>query len=774
MLDAQRWVNATYGSFAGYAACPENGKTGWATMRALTSGLQHELGITPLTGSVGPATFARLTERGEIRPGEPNGALVRIVQHALYCKGYPGGAAGGVFDGPTIGGLRALRQDAGLPGLADGVQPKVFRALLTMDAYVLTSGGSPAIRSIQQWFNQAYYTRAGFFIVPCDGHYSRDVQQALMKALQYAFGVPDESANGLFGEATRAGLRRSPLGPGSGGLLVRLFSAACVFNGKARFRTDKGDWKYREATFTDHYGTVLIDYVRAFQEFSLLEKTGRADYATWAQLLVSFGDSERRTAACDTSTPLTAARARALADAGYALVGRYLDNAPGGRNKKIQPGEPAAIFAAGLRVFPIWQYGARDLGDFTYATGREHGDLAHRSAAGHGFGRGTVIYFAVDYDATDEEITSNIVPYFHGVQASLASRGRRYVAGVYGSRNVCSRVSGATFTAFSFVSGMSYRFSGNLGFPLPENWAFNQIKEFSFGSGADAFPLDNDVHQPHSDPGAASVGGTADPLTDYLRFIDELYAVAQRYGDAPSRCVLEYLRYPVYTKPGEGWTELIGDVDRAWIRYAEQHAPPRVARYSDPSLGITVEAGHFGATANGVLLKGDGPGVRAAGRGDFAGWGGDLSSFYGEWRRESDAYASGYAFCQARLARPDVESSFPLNDLVEDVDAHLVAWETRRGTPVNVAIRSHLESGHRTRFTRFFEQRYGGSTAGVLSAAHAMLTTNDDKDLSVIRAGVMAKAAGGTLLLPQQLPAEKLTPFLEGYADVLHRLVQQE
>ena len=41
VLDAQRWVNATYSGIAGYDRCPENGKTNWATMYSLTQGLQH-------------------------------------------------------------------------------------------------------------------------------------------------------------------------------------------------------------------------------------------------------------------------------------------------------------------------------------------------------------------------------------------------------------------------------------------------------------------------------------------------------------------------------------------------------------------------------------------------------------------------------------------------------------------------------------------------------------------------------------------------------------
>ncbi|MEC4016283.1 DUF1906 domain-containing protein [Streptomyces sp. H27-D2] len=82
-----------------------------------------------------------------------------------------------------------------------------------------------------------------------------------------------------------------------------------------------------------------------------------------------------------------------------------------------------------MRCFPIFQYGARKLGDFSYSSGYQHGLKAHGRAEHYGFNRGTTIYFAVDYDATSEEITSNILPYFNGVRSALASPAVTWRAG---------------------------------------------------------------------------------------------------------------------------------------------------------------------------------------------------------------------------------------------------------------------------------------------------------------------------------------------------------
>lgn len=89
VLEAQQWVNATYRNVPGYVPCPEDGRTGWATMYSLVMGLQHELGISPVVANFGPTTTARFQALGEIGHGwDRNRNIVRILQHGLFCKGY--------------------------------------------------------------------------------------------------------------------------------------------------------------------------------------------------------------------------------------------------------------------------------------------------------------------------------------------------------------------------------------------------------------------------------------------------------------------------------------------------------------------------------------------------------------------------------------------------------------------------------------------------------------------------------------------------------------
>src|SRR5690606_4938327 len=103
-------------------------------------------------------------------------------------KGYNPGAFNGIFGPATERAVMKLQHDAGLPQQDGVVYAHVFKAFLTMDAYVLTPGGDPQIREIQRTLNNNYYKNSG--VQPCDGHYQRQTNRALIYALQTEIGIP--------------------------------------------------------------------------------------------------------------------------------------------------------------------------------------------------------------------------------------------------------------------------------------------------------------------------------------------------------------------------------------------------------------------------------------------------------------------------------------------------------------------------------------------------------------------------------------------------------
>jgi len=266
--------------------------------------------------------------------------------------------------------------------------PKLFKALLNMDAYILLSGGSSSVRSIQQWLNSSFIGRLNAAIIPCDGFFSRSVQVALMFAIQYTIGMNDATANGVFGPGTQAGIKANVLSVGSSGTWVQLFSAAMVFNQRSG------------VSFTTQFDANLAARVQDFQSFTKLPVTGKGDFQTWSSLLVSTGDPTRPGTAADCSSEVTPDRADALKAAGYTAVGRYMCNVPGTNlNKMIQPAELFVLAAKGLRVFPIYQTFGDSAGYFSYNQGVSDGYAAIDWAKFHGFKSGTRIYFSVDFDA---------------------------------------------------------------------------------------------------------------------------------------------------------------------------------------------------------------------------------------------------------------------------------------------------------------------------------------------------------------------------------------
>jgi len=504
---AQHFVNEVYGSRIGMTV-DEDGKTSWDTMYALTRALQVELGISPPSNAFGPTTLATLTAKyPKLNFGTmPSADFCRIIQSALYCKGYDGDGISGAYSPRVQAAMTKLKADMAVGAAYPGsdLTPKVFKGLLNMDAYVTVNSGSDAIRGVQQWLNGRYVNRRDFFIMPCDGHHSRDVAKAMLFAIQYELGMADGSANGVFGPATQAGLKSHTVSAGSQGVWVSLCSAAMMLN-------------KRPVTFTSSFDAALANEVRTFQSFAKLGVTGSGDFPTWASLLVSYGDQTRSGEACDGVTKITPARAATLKAQGVKYVGRYLTALSTTQlpEKPIQPGELQTIASSGLRCFPIYQTFGRDAASFSYTAGRASGYAAINAAVDHGFKNGTRIFFAVDFDALDHEVTSNILPHFKGIQDTLADAGNPYLIGIYGPRNVCSRVAEAGHSTASFVCDMSSGFSGNLGYPLPEDWAYDQIVTKSVGSGDGKIEIDvniasgRDTGQGSFNPPRAAVPDTA-------------------------------------------------------------------------------------------------------------------------------------------------------------------------------------------------------------------------------------------------------------------------
>lgn len=513
----QKWLNQEYGDVPGFGSVPENGKTGWDTVYGLLRALQYELGITSLANSFGPTTSSRYEQNLLQRQDGVTDRKFAILQGALWCKGYAPGykitenpdgtiTFKEVFDADVEKAVKQLQKDAGIANPDGVVSLNLMKALMSMDSFKLlpSSYGSDAnIRAFQQWMNRNYEAYTG--LSPCDGVYGRNTNKALIYALQAEEGLPISVANGNFGKTTQLCCPELPYFenstaarkyPGTASSEFYSYSNIVSFTKLLQFALYVNG--FGDGNFDGVFDNGTKQNVRAFQEHHAITVTGKADKSTWLSLFISCGDRNRSAKAADCATILSKPKAEALYANGYRYIGRYLTGTyNGGISKALTLEEAQIILDAGLRFFPIYQTSARKNEYFTKEQGTADAKDAILHAEELGLPKDTIIYFAVDFDAMDYQITSNIIPYFQAVHEEMSFS--IYKTGIYGARNVCTRVSNRGYACSSFVGNMSTGFSGNLGFKMPSNWAFDQFTDkdqsgnyLSISSPDGSFAIDKD------------------------------------------------------------------------------------------------------------------------------------------------------------------------------------------------------------------------------------------------------------------------------------------
>lgn len=774
---SQEWLNATYGSNPGFISLDEDGMTGWSTIYALTRALQIELNISPTSSSFGPTTLSRLTSQvGDVSAAtatqKPN--IVGILQCAMWCKGYWGHTTFGQWDISLGNAIMQVRGDMGLSPYSPTVTPKMFKSLLTMSAYTLVTGGDAAVRAIQQWMNGRYLGRADFYLVPCDGTYSRDVQRGLMLAIQYEIGMADGTANGNFGPGTKAGLQaQANLSLGSTDStkqFVHLYQAALTFN------------QYPTA-FDGVFGSGTRSQTDAFQAFSALPVSWSADFATWASLLVSTGDTSRPGTAIDCITTITNARALTLYNAGYRIVGRYLTNSavPDALDKCIKPGELATLALNGLSVFPIFQEGGDGVDYFSWLQGYQAGLKAHAAATGHGFDIGTHIYFAVDFDAYESEVTSAVIPHFEGIRDAFDTVNSLFKVGVYGARNTCAIVSAHSLAELSFVGDMSTGYSGNLGFPLPANWAFDQILEYSIGSGSGAIGIDKDIVS-----GRDTGQSTSGPGITLLDYIDWLHNRALLYRNAhpgvttsSSALVLHYLRHDDYD--GLDWDATDGEIDDDFIDDIDSAVWYRVHGIVSPGNNRYIDASHLAATANGYLKNALTWTYMTAHVtvGDMTGWAGDLVQVMAGWvnqkRANPSTALSAYDYGRTYIARLNPDSNYSAGDFDEDIDALNIVRGVI-GSDIDDVMRGYYapDGGCLTRYSRFAADRFFDDWDYARQVGVDIVDTLDALCVAVFEGILLQNLNGAPGLLPGELTPSEWLDFVDAWIDTLQQKISEE
>lgn len=495
VLEAQKYLNNRYSGYEGvWVPLAENGQTGTLMIEGLIRAFQIENGVPNVTGYLGPYTVGVMKGLQEISIMDPNdepNPNVALIQCALFCKGYHAGGITGIYYTNGVNAVKEMQSDASI-GVTGKINWKVWMGLFSMYWFKLVSGGNTTIRTIQKQLNSDWSDVLG--VQACDGVMSRNTALSLVGALQAAEGLTtwiDDLSLVNFGDATTANCPTLRQGVNGNNIKFnKIAQYGLYFNGINQRKFDgifDSDMSYNVSQFQDKYGlTGMIN-----------DDSGVIGVSTMKSLLTSKGDTGRLALACDCSTVLNAKQASDLYNSGYRYIGRYLTGTVGvgaeERSKALTISEIKAIQNVGLSIFPIYQDGGYYSEYFGKTLqGSYDAVTAIQRAKRLGFTNGTTIYFAVDFDCLEYETDGLIIPYFRQINTVFNQsgiNGKHYKVGIYAPRYVCTKVYEAGLAEYSFVADMSTGFSGNLGYAIPENWAFDQFFEYTYPSSP-SFDLD--------------------------------------------------------------------------------------------------------------------------------------------------------------------------------------------------------------------------------------------------------------------------------------------
>lgn len=688
VLNVQKWVNETYSGKSGYTEISENGRVGWTTIYALLHALQIELGISSTANNFGTGTITAFTNK------YPNGVqqqdtgdttkknIYGIVQGALLCKGYSIGANAPTcnFYGGTGSAIKSLKEDAGINSSSSNVSLNIMKSLMTMDYFYSYDNSDKVknIQKIQRYLNANYESYIG--LTPCDGIYSRETNSALIYAIQAEEGMSTSVANGNFGPSTKRCCPTIPYNNVESNYNGSLYGSTQI----DKFAKLAGMGLYVNGIGNGNFeASINTSYIKQFQSKYAIPITGILNLTTWLSIFISSGDTSRSALACDCATILTTDKAQTLYNNGYRYVGRYLSGTIGGGiSKALTINEMNIAFNAGLRIFPIHQGSANYVEYFTESQAVIDTENAYSHARDLGIPSGTIIYFAVDCDPQDSEITNYIIPYFAKIFETIVNVYKNeYRIGIYGTRNVCSRVSDKGYAISSFVGDMSTGFSGNLGFSIPSNWAFDQFATITVGTETNKIEIDKDGYSGR-DRGIGS-----SELSDIEKVYNNLkdlykYLISYKGGGIKEAnlLTLQYLRhlapdnlYGSDVLTTDLWAIIAGPRDFQLCMLIDTLTSFKEDdfRFKDPNNNaVLYDTLHFAATVNALLYSVINPEFIDFDSfiDDYAGWAGDAITFAEDVRK----YSLSQEQADTRICST-ISSHFELEDYYADVDAVVFA-----------------------------------------------------------------------------------------------------
>ncbi|NVE01157.1 DUF2272 domain-containing protein [Massilia sp. BJB1822] len=167
----------------------------------------------------------------------------------------------------------------------------------------------------------------------------------------------------------------------------------------------------------------------------------------------------------------TGSLAACLRSEEIAFVCRYYSFTTKQPQKRLTSAEADQLLSAKLQLVAVYEDGPTSADYFSRARGEQDGKHAYAYARNIGQPTDSAIYFAVDYDATQQDVDGPITQYFQGVKAGLTASNPSqapYPTGVYGSGRVCAAIKDKQHLAQYAWLAESHGWAGHAGYTKPD------------------------------------------------------------------------------------------------------------------------------------------------------------------------------------------------------------------------------------------------------------------------------------------------------------------
>lgn len=193
--------------------------------------------------------------------------------------------------------------------------------------------------------------------------------------------------------------------------------------------------------------------------------------------------------AIDLATRVTAAMIPSMKAGGIEAVCRYLSNSPA---KNLSLDEAKLLSGAGIKCVLVWEAQGDRYNSFTADQGITDAERAVSQATALGMPKGGAIYFAVDFDATADQITDGITAYMRAVMQSQPWGLNGWRIGIYGNGAVCAAMLDAGLADLAWVWGAGGT-NGTQAFIASNRWAIRQHPTVNrFGASVDPDDVQGD------------------------------------------------------------------------------------------------------------------------------------------------------------------------------------------------------------------------------------------------------------------------------------------